>query len=134
MAIKGKQHEAAIDAYLVLAKLYKGSERSRMYSALGEVYGKELNDLPNAMKFLKKAREADGQNAGVYQKMGIVYAMTNQRDSAMVNFTKAYKLDPDNARVLLNLGILYKQLGQNDLGEEYMRRAQEIDPTVVGSK
>lgn len=58
MAIKGKQHEAAIDAYLVLAKLYKGSERSRMYSALGEVYGKELNDLPNAMKFLKKAREA----------------------------------------------------------------------------
>jgi tetratricopeptide (TPR) repeat protein len=131
MAVKKKQFEAGIAGYNVLSKLLKGKDRARIYNALGEVYGKELGDLENSMKYLKLAKQADPTDASVYQKLGIVYAMTQQRDSALVNFNKSYELDPTNARVLLNLGILYQQMGDVKRGNDYILQAQEMDPSVM---
>ena len=130
-AVKKKQFEAAIKGYMVLTKLLKGKDKARIYSALGELYGKEMGDLENAMKYLQLARQSNPSDASVYQKLGIVYAMTQQRDSALVNFNRSYELDPENARVLLNLGILYQQMGDMQQGNAYLKQAQELDPDVM---
>lgn len=131
MAMQKGAPDAAIEAFKALAKVYKGKDLSRVYSNMGEVYGKNKNDLQNSMKYLRLAQQADRQNSAVYQKIGIVYAMSGQADSALTNFNKALQLDPENARVMLNLGVLYGQLGQIDLANQYMTRAKELDPTVT---
>jgi protein O-mannosyl-transferase len=131
MAMQKGAPDAAIEAFKALAKVYKGKDLSRVYSNMGEVYGKNKNDLQNSMKYLQLAQQADQQNSAVYQKIGIVYAMSGQADSALTNFNKALQLDPENARVMLNLGVLYGQLGQIDLANQYMTRAKELDPTVT---
>jgi len=122
--------ESAIKGYEVLVDLKKGKERSRIYSSLGEVYGKNLNDLPNSKKYLAKAISVDPENAAAYQKIGIVYAMMNQPDSAVYNFNKSLEIEPENARVLLNLGVLYNQLGDQEKGNGYIQQAVAIDPSV----
>jgi len=75
MAMQKGAPDAAIEAFKALAKVYKGKDLSRVYSNMGEVYGKNKNDLQNSMKYLRLAQQADQQNSAVYQKMGIVYAM-----------------------------------------------------------
>lgn len=122
--------ESAIKGYEVLVDLKKGKERSRIYSSLGEVYGKNLNDLPNSKKYLAKAISVDPENAAAYQKIGIVYAMMNQPDSAVYNFNKSLEIEPENTRVLLNLGVLYNQLGDQEKGNGYIQQAVAIDPSV----
>ncbi len=133
-AVKKKQFEAAIKGYSVLTKVLKGKDRARIYSALGELYGKELGDLENSMKNLQLAKQSNPTDASVYQKLGIVFAMTQQRDSALVSFNRSYELDPKNARVLLNLGILYQQMGDIQQGNEYIRQAQLLDPEVMKNR
>ena len=128
MAMNNNASDAALDAYTSLIKVYKGKDLSRVYSNMGEVYGKQKNDLQNSMKYLQLARQADPTNSAAFQKLGIVYAMTGQADSAMNNFNQALKLDPENARVMLNLGVLYSQLGNAELANQYMQAAYEKDP------
>lgn len=134
VAVKNKEFDAAIKGYTLLTKLLKGKNKSKIYSALGEVYGKELNDLEMAKENLRLAKKWDPSNASAYQKIGIVFAMSGQLDSAMTNFTMAYELDTTNARVLLNLGILHQQMGRTKLGNSYVQRAYKMDPTVGGDK
>jgi len=122
--------QSAIKGYEALIAIKRGKERSRIYSSLGEVYGKNLNDLANSKKYLAKALEVDPQNAAAYQKIGIVYAMMSRADSAIINFSKALEIEPENARVLLNLGILYNQLGDIQRGNNYIQQAVAIDPSV----
>ena len=86
------------------------------------------------MKNLQLARQSNPTDASVYQKLGIVFAMTQQRDSALVSFNRSYELDPKNARVLLNLGILYQQMGDIQEGNEYIRQAQLLDPEVMKNR
>jgi len=90
----------------------------------------QLNDLPNSKKYLAKAISVDPENAAAYQKIGIVYAMMNQPDSAVYNFNKSLEIEPENARVLLNLGVLYNQLGDQEKGNGYIQQAVAIDPSV----
>ena len=130
MAAEKGDPQSAIKGYEALIAIKRGKERSRIYSSLGEVYGKNLNDLANSKKYLAKALEVDPQNAAAYQKIGIVYAMMNRADSAIINFSKALEIEPENARVLLNLGILYNQLGDIQRGNNYIQQAVAIDPSV----
>jgi len=134
VAVKKKDFETAIKGYSLLTKLLKGKNKSKIYSALGEVYGKELNDLEKAKENLRLARKWDPDNASAYQKIGIVFAMSGQLDSAMTNFTTAYELDTTNARILLNLGILHQQMGHVKIGNAYVQKAYKMDPTVGGEK
>ncbi|MEZ4720510.1 MAG: tetratricopeptide repeat protein [Flavobacteriales bacterium] len=126
------EYESALKGYAVLLKLWKGRNKDlgRIYEAMGQVYGKNLRDLTTSKKYLRMARQLDPENSSTYQKIGIVYAMLNELDSAQFSFHKALELDPDNARVLLNLGVLYRNLGNERLANEYMTKAQQIDPEV----
>lgn len=133
VAMQKQDFESADKAYRLLTKHRKGQALSRIYSQLGELQGKNLNDMNSAKKFLNKAINADPGNASAYQKIGIVFAMTGRADSALYNFNRSLEIEPENARVLLNLGILYKQLGNEELGNEYLQRAVAIDPNVQNS-
>lgn len=130
-AMNENQPKAAIAAFESLEKLYKGKDKARMYSNLGEVYGKVLQKPNEALAYLEKAKEVDPEDPGVYQKIGIIMAMGNRPELAMQNFSKALELDPENARVMLNIGILLQQQGKTAEGQQYIQKAQQIDPDVM---
>jgi len=125
--------QSAIKGYETLVSIKRGKERSRIYSSLGEVYGKNLNDLPSSKKYLAKAIAVDPENAAAYQKIGIVYAMLSQADSALYSFNRSLEIEPENARVMLNLGILYNQMGNTQMGNQYLAKAQQLDPSINSS-
>lgn len=130
VALNAGDADAAIEAYSALAAIYKGKDLSRVYSGIGEAYGKIKQDIPSSKKYLQLAQQTDPENSAVYQKLGIVYAMTGKADSALYNFNEALRLDPGNARVLMNLGVLYSQLGQTELGSKYLQDAYAKDPSL----
>lgn len=132
VAVNKGDFESALKAFKTLEKYRKAKDLSRIHAAMGEVYGKHLNDLPNSMKYLRKSASEDPENASAFQRLGIVHAMMGQPDSALQNFNRSLELDPSNARVMLNIGVLYERLGQRELGAEYKQKAIEMDPTVVG--
>jgi tetratricopeptide (TPR) repeat protein len=123
--------QPALQAYQVLLQVMGGPDKARIYSAMGELYGKHMNDLRSSKRFLNLAIKTDPNNAGAYQKIGVVYAMTNQRDSALFAFNRSLEMEPENARVLLNLGILYNQMGRPLEGQRYIQEAAKIDPSVT---
>ena len=129
-AAEEKEFEVSTDALKFVGNYYTGNDQSRVFAKVGEVYGKEMGQPNEALKYLRKARKADPTNVDPLQKMGIIKAMTNQPDSALFIFSQALEMDPENARVLLNYGILQRQLGNEAVGVEYMQRAVEIDPSL----
>lgn len=130
-AVEEGAYQPAMQGYQVLLQVIGGSDKARVYSAMGELYGKHLNDLRQSKRYLNLAIKSDPNNAGAYQKIGIVYAMTNQRDSALYAFNKSLEIEPENARVLLNLGILYNQMGRPLEGQRYIQEASKLDPSVT---
>lgn len=132
VSVQKKEFESAIKGFKTLTKYRSGKKLSNIYSSLGEVYGKEMQDMDNAMRYLRMARTADPRNPNALQKLGIVYAMTGKADSALQSFNEALSIEPQNAQVLLNLGTLYYQLGNPALGKNYVDQAKKIDPKVKG--
>mgnify|MGYP000091051873 CR=1 FL=1 len=132
-ASKG-QNEVAIRGYEAASKQLRGKDLSRVYSSMGEVYGKNLNDFESSKRYLRKSIAADPKNAAAYQKIGVVHAMTGQPDSARSYFDIALKFDPENARVWLNLGLLYTQQGDPETGNQYVQKAYELDPSLAPKK
>lgn len=129
-AAQSKDYKSATAAFETAAKLFKGNNRSRVYSSLGELYGKELNQPEAALKYLRLSIKADDRNPDAYQKIGIIKAMRNEPDSALIFFETALEIAPDNARVMLNLAILYRGLGNQELYSKYMSKAVELDPSL----
>jgi tetratricopeptide (TPR) repeat protein len=102
----------------------------RVYAELGKVYGKGLQQWPQAITYLKKARQLDPRDTNVLQKLGVVYAMQGQYQKALRQFEQALEVEPRNARILMNVGITYQRMGQPQKGQEYLDRAFEINPDL----
>lgn len=125
VAAQKGDYDSAIKAYQTLLKYRQGKDKARILSALGELYGKEMNDLPSAKKYLKQAVDVDPMNAGAHQKLGIVYAMSGKTDSAVLNFNRSLEIEPDNEQVYMNVSILYRQLGDIENADLYLKKAQD---------
>ncbi len=122
-----EQFDVSIKAYESLLRIGPNPD---YYNALGEIYGKSLNDLPAATKYLEEGLKRYPSNAGLLQKMGVVYALQGNTVGAIDIFKRTLKLDPDNARLYLNVGIAYRNLGEADSSEKYLRKAFEIEPEL----
>lgn len=115
---------AALKAYELYLSYFKNDEA--VIGKIAEVYGKLLNDMPNAEKYLKMAIEINPQNAENLQKLGVVYAMTNRVNLAIESWEKTVALDPKNYNAWLNLGIAYTNTGNQEKGQEYIAKSNQI--------
>jgi len=125
---KEQRFELAISAFETLLK-YKPN-LVRVYGKLGEIYGKNLGNLPKAEEFLTTANQIEPNNTDIIQKLGVVFAIQGKSKKALEIFLKAEQLEPENARILMNIGLTYSNLGDIELGNKYLQKAFEIEPDL----
>ncbi|MEM9022807.1 MAG: tetratricopeptide repeat protein, partial [Bacteroidota bacterium] len=128
LCIQRKEFQAAINAYNKLLQYHPGMVR--IWAALGEVYGKHLQDYPKSLEYLRKAEQLDPNDSDVLQKIGVVYAMTGQSQPALDVFLRALEVSPNNPSIMMNVGVVYRNLGQEELGLQYLNEAFRLKPEL----
>ena len=111
----------AKEDYLHLIRI--NSSNAEVYSKLGEIYGKSLNNIDSALIYLKKSIHIQPSNYVVLDNIGITYAMKGKFDLALENFMQALKLKPNDQNTLMNISIAYMSMGNTKKAEEYHRYA-----------
>lgn len=96
------------------------------YKALGELYGNQLQNAEEALKYLSKANELLPNNYDIVEKLGICHAMLQQNEKAIELFNNALKLNPNNPNVYNNMAAVYNQMGDLDKAKEYMQRSLQL--------
>ena len=75
------------------------------------MYGKQLNDLPNAIKYLEMAYALKPLNANILNNLGTAYAFTNRIDDAQRIFIESTKVKANDPTVWNNLANTYAAQG-----------------------
>lgn len=117
----------AIQAYELLLTQEK---KPIYFSALGEIYGKELQNLEESKQVLMRGIEYFPQDSDLNQKLGVVYAMQGKPRDAIGFFERALEQNPNNGHLYLNIGIAYRSLGQTELAEKNISKALELEPSL----
>jgi protein O-mannosyl-transferase len=129
LCIAKQQFKTAAYSFETLIK-YDKSNALRIYTKLGQLYGKDLRDINNSRKYLELAYELAPENAEVLQKLGVVYAMSGLPEKAITVFEAALEKNPANAHIIMNIGIAYQNMGNQTKAQEYLTRAFEMDPSL----
>ena len=127
-AASQKIYNIAEKCYLTL--IANDPNAVHIYAKLGQLYGRDMGNIPKAKEYLEKATQLDPANTDVLQKLGIVYSLTGDNNKALATFLKAYELNPKNANVLMNIGITYRNMGDTEQGDSYLQRAFALDPSL----
>ena len=122
-----KDFQSSIAAYNLLLTQ---EQKADYYSAIGEIYGKELGDLQRSLDILDKGLNNFPENADLLQKAGVVKAMQGKPSEALSYFLKALEFNPDNGHLHLNIGIAYRSLGRVEESERYIQKALELEPSL----
>jgi tetratricopeptide (TPR) repeat protein len=85
---------------------------------------KQYADAANAYERIPAAQ----RDAGIYNRLGISYHLTNQLKAAENAYRAALRLQPDNANVLNNLAVMYYSQRKFSDAERQIRRAMEKNP------
>ena len=121
-----------LEAYSVLESHWSDlSEDGEARYLMGTVL-LDLGAPLEALEHLQKARELAPEHLMVLAKLGQLYSLLGQTDSAVALYTKGLKLYPDNIILLSDYGLLLNRLGQTDKAFKYLLRAQHIDPAAPG--
>lgn len=122
-----KDFKTALNAYELLLTQEKKAE---YYSAIGEIYGKELGDLEQSFEVLSRGLKAFPDHAELNQKAGVVRAIQGRPAEALPFFMKALEENKENAHLYLNIGLAYRALGQMEKAEEFISKAVTLDPSL----
>lgn len=120
----GGRPQDAIKAYEDIARLQPG--KSDPIYRIGTTYGRVMNDLPNAIIWLKKALEMDPSNTLYYEDLGVAYGMSKDIPKAIETFERGLKIDPNYAAFYRNLVSSYYQLGDTAKQQYYMQKLQQV--------
>jgi len=104
------------------------------YGALGEIYAKNLGDLPKARAYLEDGLRLAPDDVSLMTKLGIVYGMSGDSERAVELFDRAISRDPGNATAYLNKGMALRQMGNTADGDRFVEKALQIDPTLAGER
>ena len=85
---------------------------------------KQYADAANAYEKIPSAQ----RDAGIYNRLGISYHLTNQLRAAENAYKSAQRLQPDNGDVLNNIAALYYSQRKYSDAERQVRRAMEKSP------
>ena len=86
---------------------------------VGNLYGRQLNQLDSSIIYLEKARQISPNKAKVFKDLGVAYGMSQQYDKALPIMLEAHNLDPNDYQILLNIGITYQILNDIENANKY---------------
>jgi superkiller protein 3 len=95
------------------------------------------NSMGDAHKVIALAQEyveTYGENASIYNLLGLTYYRQEQYEQATQAFEKAAETNPASAEIQMNLGLLYMQMERNSEAEEAFRKAQKLNPKLNPSE
>ncbi len=79
---------------------------------MGNIYGKGLGKMDEAIVYLQKAIEISPNYASALENLGIAYAMKNQFDPALQYLNRAHAIEPANQNIIKNIEMVKKNSGQ----------------------
>ena len=88
-------------------------------------------DTHRAETLLRKAVEADPQNAPVYYDLGKLYTQSKDYSQAIRAYLKAADLNPGSANIFFNLGFTYAAIKNYVSAEKMFARATELHPPYL---
>lgn len=92
---------------------------------IGNLYGRQLNQLEPSISYLEKALKIDPKQKKVYKDLGVAYGMSSQFDKALKMNLKSLELDPNDHQILINTGVTYQMMGNMEKAKYYFQLAQE---------
>ncbi|MFH0895220.1 MAG: tetratricopeptide repeat protein [Bacteroidota bacterium] len=98
----------------------------KAYNLLGEIYGKQKNDLNASFEFLMKAYNINPNFASTLENIGVVYGIRKQYKESIEMFERALKINPKNVQTYLNIASSYRNFGDDAKALEYEAKAQQI--------
>jgi Tfp pilus assembly protein PilF len=93
---------------------------------LGNLYGKEMNDIDNAMQYLRKAYQINPNSKDVCIDLGVAYGLRKEFALSAQMLENAYRLDRSDANVCINLGLTYQFMGNTNKAKEFFARADSL--------
>ncbi len=101
---------------------------------LGSTYGRNLNDLDNAIKYLLEAIKVNPKGSEAYKDLGVAYGFQGNYEAAIEFSLKALELKPNDAQTCINLALTFQNLGNQEEADKYFKRAAELDPKYRDTK
>ena len=88
------------------------------------------NKCTEAIGYLERALELEGEEAETYMKLGYCYRSLEKFDEASKYYLKALEIDSEASRAYAGLGHCYESLNKLDEAIEYFGRALQINPEL----
>lgn len=101
-------------------------DRSDVNHQIGLLNGKRKNDLPNAIKYLKRASELDPTNIDILSDLGLAYGLSDDYMSALNVFQSAFQYKPNDKTLCTNIGMTYQKLGNQEKAMQYFAKAEKL--------
>lgn len=119
-----ERYDLALKAYGAL--LEAQPNRWKTLAAMGELYGKQLNDITNAIVYLERAYAVQPGEVTILNNLGTAYAFSNRLADAQRIFLESVKIKPDDATVWGNLANTYAAFGDMENAQACQKKAQEL--------
>lgn len=94
---------------------------------LGSLYGKNKNDIPNALIYLERAVQIKPDSKEANKDLGVAYGIKGDFTNSIRYFEAASKIDPNDPEIFTNIAITYTNMGNAQKGKEYFEIAQKMN-------
>ena len=91
----------------------------------------EAGDLKKAERTYLKVLSQEPDDAGVYNKLGLVYLQDKNYKDAKASLKQALKLEPDNDTFYNNLGLLFYEMEKYEDAIEAYQKSIEINDKIA---
>jgi len=118
--------DKAIEQYRI-ALSFPGVPASRMYNAIGKVYGRR-NQYDKAIVEFKKALAANPLDIETHYNLGISYLFKGQTDVALEYFQTGKTIDNNYPWIYYGMGMAYEKKGNLAVARPLYQRAFELNP------
>jgi tetratricopeptide (TPR) repeat protein len=108
------------------------AEAARKAEERGDI-SRSKKEFAVAAAYYKVAIRYSGQDAGLYNKLGIVQLQLNNRGAARKDFAQAAKLDPQLTSPINNLGAVALMDRKYKVAADYFKQALAMDETVAST-
>ena len=125
LALEGKDSEKAEKALLKASELLP--ERAFPHSKLARLYWNKAR-LEQAVKFYRRAADAETENAGVWAELGMASDASGELDGAIEAFGKAFSLAPTRLHVARQLSLLLERKGEYVRALTVLHGAAQANP------
>jgi tetratricopeptide (TPR) repeat protein len=93
---------------------------------LGQLYGKEKNDLDKSILFLTKATELKPDFLDGYIDLGVAYGFKKEFAKSAAMLEKAVTINPHDANIFMNLGLTYKFMGNIEKASQCFYKSDSL--------